>query len=261
MISNYYKMDMSKSPHCEECLLSKQDRSNYPISNGKRKAKSVLDRVSTDILEISTPSLEGHKYISGFIDEASKYIYIHPMKEKSETLSTFKRFIQEHDKPKTLRSDNGKEYTSVDFDNFCIEKEVKQELSCTYTSQQNGQIERSWRTLMNITRSNLIQSGLPIQLWNYAAIYSSRQMNHWVYKYKKKKKKKEVNFISTPWERMNKTPPDTNLLKPFGCDVYAHILKKHRHDKKLSPRSFKGVFLGIPDGTKGYLILDGPYKQ
>jgi len=30
----------------------------------------------------------------------------------------------------------------------------------------------------------------------------------------------------------------------------------YRHDKKLSPRSFKGVFLGIPDGTKGYLILD-----
>jgi len=105
---------------------------------------------------------------------------------------------------------------------------------------------------MQITRTNLKQSGLPKSLWNFAAIYASIQMNMWPRKYCNKKGE---TYISTPWERIYKTPPDVDMLKPFGCDAFAHILKKRREDK-LSDRSFRGVFIGIPDGIKGYLILN-----
>jgi transposase InsO family protein len=41
-------------------------------------------------------------------------------------------------KIKVLRSDNGGEYTSKDFNNFYIEAWIKREYTITYNPQQNG---------------------------------------------------------------------------------------------------------------------------
>jgi len=106
LIKQYYNIDITHKPECEECLLAKQPRSPYTSSRNERKALKPLQRVCSDLTEITTPSVDGHAYIAGFEDQASKYLYIQPIKKKSETIDTFKRFIQEHGKPKILRSDN-----------------------------------------------------------------------------------------------------------------------------------------------------------
>ena len=36
-------------------------------------------------------------------------------------------------------------------------------------------------------------------------------------------------------------------LKPFGCLAYIHI-----NQGKLNPRALKGIFIGYPNGVKGY---------
>ena len=75
------------------------------------------------------------------------------MKNKSEVFVKFKEFkalIENHSERriKTLRSDNGGEYTSKEFEAFCKEVAIKRELTTPYNPQQNGVAQRKNRTIM-----------------------------------------------------------------------------------------------------------------
>ena len=66
-----------------------------------------------------------------------------------------------------LRSDNGAEYTSRQFKEFCRDSKVKQEFTVPETPQQNGVAERFNRTLveMGTVLTVLIQAKLPKKYW------------------------------------------------------------------------------------------------
>ena len=65
-------------------------------------------------------------------------------------------------KVKTLRTDRGREYLSDQFKILCDKKGIKRQLTIPRTPQQNGFVERSNRTLLEMVRSMLDQSNLPI---------------------------------------------------------------------------------------------------
>ena len=53
--------------------------------------------------------------------------------------------------------------------------------------------------------------------------------------------------------RVNRKP-DVSNLKVFGCLAFAHIPKSQC--KKFDEKSKKTVFVGYPQGTKGYKLFD-----
>nr|GMC77861.1 uncharacterized protein LOC109192811 [Ipomoea batatas] len=55
------------------------------------------------------------------------------------------------------------------------------------------------------------------------------------------------------WDELQKAPK-LNHLKTFGCLVYALMLNGHK--SKFESRSRKCVFLGYPNGVKGYKLYD-----
>ena len=72
---------------------------------------------------------------------------------KDEVFKKFKEFkalIENHSKRriKTLRIDNGGEYTSKEFESFCKEDGINRELTTPYNPQQNGVVERKNRSIM-----------------------------------------------------------------------------------------------------------------
>jgi len=66
---------------------------------------------------------------------------------------------------KKLRTDNGREYLSNDFKKFLEAEGIARQLSVEYTPQQNGVVERANRTIIEMARCMLQQSGLPQSLW------------------------------------------------------------------------------------------------
>ena len=52
-----------------------------------------------------------------------------------------------------LRSDNGGEYTSKEFVNFCKDVGIKRELTTLYNPQQNGVAEQKNRTIMKAVKT------------------------------------------------------------------------------------------------------------
>ena len=72
---------------------------------------------------MSSRSLSGFEYCITFIDDFSRNTWIYFLKEKSEVFEKFKEFKAlienlSDKKIKTLRSDNGGEYTSKEFEAF-----------------------------------------------------------------------------------------------------------------------------------------------
>jgi transposase InsO family protein len=66
---------------------------------------------------------------------------------------------------KVLRSDNGGEYTSRDFNDFCIKAGIKREYTVPYNPQQNGVAERKNKSIIEIHDQNL-----PMILWAEASM-------------------------------------------------------------------------------------------
>ena len=70
------------------------------------------------------------------------------LKSKDEVFGKFKEFKAlvenlSETKIKTLRSDNGGEYTSNEFGNFCKDTGIKRELTTPYNPQKNCIAERN----------------------------------------------------------------------------------------------------------------------
>jgi transposase InsO family protein len=71
---------------------------------------------------------------------------------------------------KVLRSDNGGEYTSRDFSDFCVEAGIKREYTVPYNPQQNGVVERKNITIVEATKAMIHDQNLPMILWEEASM-------------------------------------------------------------------------------------------
>ena len=61
---------------------------------------------------------------------------------------------------KSLRSDNGTEYTSKAFRETCINESIRQKFTSPYLPFQNGVAERYWRSICDMTRRFLSELNL-----------------------------------------------------------------------------------------------------
>jgi transposase InsO family protein len=114
-----------------------------------------------------------------FTDDYSRYGYIYPIKERSEALDNFKIFKAEVENQldkriKIVRSDRGGEYygrhtpfgqVPGPFAKFLQENGIVAQYSMSGEPQQNGVAERRNRTLMDMVRSMMSYSTLPLSLW------------------------------------------------------------------------------------------------
>ena len=57
--------------------------------------------------------------------------------------------------------------------------------------------------------------------------------------------------LKTPKERWIGATPKLSNLKHFGCTTYVYIKQS-----KIEPRALKCMFIGYPDGVKGYKLWD-----
>lgn len=87
------------------------------------------------------------------IDDYFRKLWIYILKSKDEAFSRFKDWLAEVEKQtnkklKCLRTDNGLEYVSTEFNNFCKERGIQRHRTVPGTPQQNGVAERMDKTLL-----------------------------------------------------------------------------------------------------------------
>ena len=96
------------------------------------------------------------------------------LKAKNEVFEKFKEFKAlienlSDRRIKTLQSDNGREYTSKEFESFYKYAKIKRGLASPYNPQQNGIAERKNITIMEVVKTMIYDQDLPMHLWAKAA--------------------------------------------------------------------------------------------
>lgn len=136
--------------------------SNPASSKECEKAIKAHEIVYSDILgPFDVCRLSGSKYAVTFIDEYTTFAVVKYTSNKSQVLEKFKKYVAESGTPSTLRTDNGAEYTSRKFKEYCRDSKIKQEFAVPETPQQNRAAERFNRTLLEMERCLLIQAKVP----------------------------------------------------------------------------------------------------
>ena len=92
------------------------------------------------------------------------------LKQKSEVFKVFKQWKalfenQMGKKIKRLRTDNGMEFFSSEFDEFCRDEGIARHRTMRRTPQQNGVAEQMNRTLLERARCMLPNAGLSKDFW------------------------------------------------------------------------------------------------
>lgn len=99
--------------------------------------------------------------------------------EVSRKSQEFKALVenQTRKKIKVLRFDNGGEYTSKEFDNFCIQEGIKKQLTLPYNPHQNWVTERKTKSIIEITKSMIRDLDLITCLWAEACFTTMYILN------------------------------------------------------------------------------------
>jgi hypothetical protein len=146
-------------------------------------------------------------------------------------------------KIRVLRSDNGGEYTSKEFMDFCAGEGIRRELTVPYNPQQNGVAERKNRAIVGAARAMLHDQGLPLFLWAeacYTAVYLQNRSPH-----------KAVGSM-TPEEAFSGKKPEVGHFRIFGCTTYSYVPSEKR--TKLEPMAERGIFVGYSETSKAFRI-------
>lgn len=155
---------------CSACQTGKQHRDAFPKQAATRASKP-LALVHIDLCgPHATPSFSGALYMLVLVDDYTKYTWAYFLKLKSECLSYFRDWKTMVEKEKdlkviTLLSDNGGEFTSTDFTQFCKSEGIQRQLTTPYTPSQNGVVERKNRTIIEMARTMLEHASLPRIFW------------------------------------------------------------------------------------------------
>ena len=98
------------------------------------------------------------------------YIFLKKKDEVFERFKEFKALIENLSERKIniLRSDNGGEFTSNEFNDYWKEDGIKRELTIPYNLQQNGVAERKNRSIMEAMKAMIHDQDLSMYLWEEA---------------------------------------------------------------------------------------------
>ncbi|KAJ9557475.1 hypothetical protein OSB04_012089 [Centaurea solstitialis] len=224
-----------------------------PLVNLNNRCSENFDLIHCDIWgPFHIPGSHGHKYFLTLVDDHSRFTWLYLLKQKSDAVNIILQFFamigtQFGKTIKMFRSDNAKE---LDFDEFFKKKGVIHQKSCVACPQQNSVVERKHQHLLNVARSMMFQSKVPLKFWSECVLAATYVIN---------RTPSELLEDKTSYELVQGKIPDYSFLRTFGCLTFASTLLKSRH--KFSVRARPCVYMGYPVGMKAYRLLDLKTKQ
>lgn len=242
-----------ESEFCEPCVLGKKKKVSF-AKTGKAPKSRKLELIHTDVYGPTTvASVGGNHYYVTFIDDSTRKVWVKFLMRKSDVFNTFKKWKiavenETNLKVKALKSDNGGEYVSKEFVDYCAEHGIRMINTVPGTPQQNGVAERMNRTLNERARSMRLNAGLPKMFWedavNTAAYLINRSLS-------------VPLGYKVPQEEWKEEAVKYKHLKIFGCSAYD--LDQDRD--KLDAKAKKYTFIGYGSDKMGYRLWDSKSRK
>lgn len=241
---------------CEVCVQAKQTRLPFHSLPEDRKARRILEVVSTDVCGPITPQThDGKNYFVTFIDHYSHFCICYLISKKSEVAERFKEYVnlvqaKFGSKIERIRCDNGGEYSSQSFKDICKKNGIKCQYTVPHNPEQNGVAERFNRTVMEKARCLIFDSHLGKMFWGEAVLSSVYLIN--------RTETRALPDKKTPAEIWYDCKPNLEKIRRFGCHAY-NFIPKENQQSKLDVRSHKMIMVGYADN--GYRLWDAMNRK
>ena len=148
-------------------------------------------------------------------------------------------------KLKCLRSDNGGEYCSHEFEDYFSSNGIRRQKTVPRTPQKNGVAEHMNINIMERVRSMRLHAGLPLHMWAEAVNTTVYLIN------RGPSTPLGFGILEDTWTGKKVS---YSFLKTFSCDAFSHIDSENR--TKLEAKSKKCVFVGYGINEFGYRLWD-----
>src|SRR5271163_673564 len=236
---------------CGGCARAKSHRQPFGVATNQ--SKEILGRIHSDLCgPMPTPSVRGTKYILTFIDDATRFVTVYAILNKSDTFEHFIKFRTFTEKQtgksiKILHSDGGGEYVNTDMRKYLSIYGIHHKTTTAETPEQNGVAERYNRTLFESIQAMMhAAESIPEPLWAELAATAA---------YLRNRLPTRANLeMRSPFELWYGQKPSVDHLCIIWSDAYMHISKSKR--TKLTQRAKKLKLIGYHDEKKAYRLWD-----
>ncbi|MBW0475938.1 hypothetical protein O181_015653 [Austropuccinia psidii MF-1] len=236
-----------KSTTCQHCCIAKSTR--HSILSSRDRIIEPMDIVTADLMGKFDDAVPyGGKYALTIRDIGSTYGECHILTKKSDATIVLLRAMTMWEtktgrRIKTFCSDNGGEFCNSTLEDWCHSRGTIHEKSLPYHHEQNGSIERYNRTIANMGRTLLHESGLPREFWGFAFMWASRIQNLIP---------NSLTKGAAPVELLFQEKPCYDQMRLFGELAYIHI--PHEKRRKLDDRAIEGHVVMYLGNSKGWLF-------
>lgn len=166
--------------HCPSCLINKSHK--LPFSHNSLFSNHPLELLYTDVWSTSKKSIEGHYYYAIFVDHFTRYVWLYPMKKKSNVYTMFiqfKKLVKKRLNRKiiTVFSDNGGEFQKlIPFFTSCG---ISHHLTTPpHTPKHNGVAKHRHRQIVETGLTLLHFASMPRKYWSYSFQTAIYLINH-----------------------------------------------------------------------------------
>ncbi|CAH9127589.1 unnamed protein product, partial [Cuscuta epithymum] len=204
-----------QNKECDACLRAKQTRDVFKINDGR--AGEPFELIHCDVWGPYRFSAScGARYFLTVVDDFSRAVWVHLIREKSEVQNILKQFFamtqrQFNKMVKVVRCDNGMEFQALR--SYFLDNGIIFQTSCVYTPQQNGRVERKHRHILEMGRALRFHANLPINFWGECILTAGYLIN---------RLPSPLLGNKSPYELLHNKPPLYDQLRVFGCLCYAH---------------------------------------
>ena len=251
LIPGLLPADVRLMTPCTACALGKQAR-----VNNKAATRTKADFFGQVVVCDNTGrqrvrSRTGNYYGFVVVDVYSRWVWGACLTTVSDSVARLGYVLRRELKGVTMvvKTDQGPEFMNFRLDALLSEIGAKHETSAAYEHSQNGLAERSIRSIMEMVRTFLADSALPLTFWDEAFMCAVFLIN--------RLPSTSNPGSRSPYEMRYGRVADMRRLRPFG--VVCHVLynpDKQKRRGKLATRSEPGVMVGYDDdqGTRAYRI-------
>ncbi len=208
------------------------------MKDGHDLKEKPLELVHLDVFgPIEISSLGGAKIFVTFLDDCTRKVWIYMMANKFEVFSKFKVFKalvenQRGHKIKCLKIDNGGEFCSLEFGNYCVENGICRVKFVPLTPQENRPVERLSRKIIEEAWCMPSIVGLGKEFW-FEACNTTVYLINW-----SPSSRLNIRFLEEEWQGRRLS---YSHLRVFGCQAFVHVPKEKR--SKLDPKSEPCIFV------------------
>jgi len=220
------QITFDSSVYCASCFINKSHK--LPFDPNSFVTTRSFQLVYSDVWGPVQKSVDNFQYYVLFVDFHTKYVWLYPIKRKSDVAQLFPQFKTLVEKflqtPLiSLFTDNGGEYQGLS--SYLKTHGISHYTTPPHTPEQNGIVERSHRQIVETGLYLLHYAKLPLHYWSHAfqtAVYLINRLPTTILNHK------------SPYEALFNQVPNYSKLKPFGCLCYPWL--RPYTTSKLQPR-------------------------